>query len=73
MKWKRILKRTYINTYIFVSLNHFVVHLKLIQHCKSTILQKERKKGGERERKREREKERKKEKEKRKEKKKKKK
>ena len=25
--------------YVYVYLNHFVVHLKVIQHCKSTILQ----------------------------------
>ena len=25
--------------YVYVQLNHFVVHLKLIQHCKSTIPQ----------------------------------
>ena len=25
--------------YVYVKLNHFAVHLKLIQHCKSTILQ----------------------------------
>ena len=27
------------NTYIYVSLNHFAVHLKLAQHCKLTTLQ----------------------------------
>ena len=25
--------------YVYVQLNHFAVHLKLTQHCKSTILQ----------------------------------
>ena len=25
--------------YVYVWLNHFAVHLKLAQHCKSTILQ----------------------------------
>ena len=25
--------------YVYVQLNHFVVHLKLTQHCKSTMLQ----------------------------------
>ena len=30
-------KKKYIYTYI--SLNHFAVHQKLTQHCKSTILQ----------------------------------
>ena len=27
------------NTYIYMIPNHFTVHLKLTQHCKSTILQ----------------------------------
>ena len=27
------------NMYIYVHLDHFVVHQKLIQHCKSTIFQ----------------------------------
>ena len=30
--------------YIYISLNHFAVHLKLTQHCKSTILQFKKKK-----------------------------
>ena len=25
--------------YIYIKLNHFAVHLKLIQYCKSTLLQ----------------------------------
>ena len=29
----------YISIYIFIKLNHFAVHLKLTQHCKSTIFQ----------------------------------
>ena len=29
----------YIYICIFIKLNHFAVHLKLTQHCKSTILQ----------------------------------
>ena len=29
----------YIYIYIYIKLNHFAVHLKLTQHCKSTILQ----------------------------------
>ena len=27
------------NMYIYVQLNHFAIHHKLTQHCKSTILQ----------------------------------
>ena len=27
------------NMYAYVSLNHFAVHLKLMQYCKSTVLQ----------------------------------
>ena len=35
------------NTYVCVYLNHFPVHLKLMQHCKSTRLQlKKKKKNG---------------------------
>ena len=30
---------TYIYTYIYVKQNHFALQQKLIQHCKSTILQ----------------------------------
>ena len=29
----------YIYIYIYIYLNHFTVHLKLIQHCKLTIVQ----------------------------------
>ena len=29
----------YIYIYIYIFMNHFAVHLKLAQHCKSTILQ----------------------------------
>ena len=29
----------YIYIHIYIKLNHFAVHLKLTQHCKSTILQ----------------------------------
>ena len=25
--------------YVYIKLNHFAIHLKLTQHCKSTILQ----------------------------------
>ena len=32
-------KNTYIHN-IYIYLNHFAVHQKLIQHCKSTILEK---------------------------------
>ena len=31
-------------TYIYIKLNHFAIHLKLIQHCKLIILQLKRKK-----------------------------
>ena len=31
----------YIYTYIYVKLNHFAVHLKLTQHCKSMKERKE--------------------------------
>ena len=30
---------TYIHTHICIYLNHFTLHLKVAQHCKSTILQ----------------------------------
>ena len=33
------------NRFIYVELNHFAAHLKLTQHCKSTILQLKRKKN----------------------------
>ena len=29
----------YTHTHTYMKLNHFAVHLKLTQHCKSTILQ----------------------------------
>ena len=29
----------YIHTHLYVKLNHCAVHLKLVQYCKSTILQ----------------------------------
>ena len=29
----------YIYIYIYVYLDHFAIHLKLTQHCKSTVLQ----------------------------------
>ena len=31
--------------YIYKQLNHFALHLKLIQHCNSTILQFKKKRG----------------------------
>ena len=42
--WKRIF------IYINIQLNHFAIHLKLTQHCKSAVLQlKERKREQEKE------------------------
>ena len=35
----------YVCLYIYIYLNHFAVHLKLTQHCKSTILQLKKKKN----------------------------
>ena len=32
-------EKEWIYIYIYVQLNHFAVHLKLTQHCKSTIPQ----------------------------------
>ena len=32
-------KLFYIYTYIYIKLNHCAVHLKLMQYCKSSILQ----------------------------------
>ena len=29
----------HIYVYIYIQLNHFAVHLKLTQHCKSTLIQ----------------------------------
>ena len=31
--------KVYIYMYIYIKLNHFAVHQKLIQYCKSTLLQ----------------------------------
>ena len=31
--------KEYIYIYIYIKLNHFAVHVKVTQHCKSTILQ----------------------------------
>ena len=34
----------YIYIYAYIKLNHIAVHLKLLQHCKSTIPKKKKKK-----------------------------
>ena len=39
-------KKIYIYIYMYIYLNHFDVHLKLTQHCKSTILQLKKHWGG---------------------------
>ena len=36
---KNLKKNIYIYIYIYTHMNHFDVHLKLTQHCKSTIHQ----------------------------------
>ena len=36
---KNLKKNIYIYIYIYIYLNHFAVHLKLTQYCKSTIVQ----------------------------------
>ena len=43
---KNMKKNVCVYTYIYIlkKPNHFAVHLKLIQHCKSTILQLKKKK-----------------------------
>ena len=39
---KNMKKEIYIYIYVYVKLNHFTVHQRLRQHCKSTILQRKR-------------------------------
>ena len=36
-------KYLYVYTKIYMFINHFAVHQKITQHCKSTILQKKKK------------------------------
>ena len=42
LQWKRIWKKKYL--LIHMQMNHFVIHEKIIQHCKGTILQLKKKK-----------------------------